>query len=83
MHSVYLLQAVIVGYFNFTGVATSPGYKEFYKSAIRSLEEDPNRELAFAAVTNALSSQSNYEINKSPSASLFMWNETLVNNKNS
>ncbi|XP_046835682.1 thioredoxin domain-containing protein 11 [Vespa crabro] len=69
--------AVIVGYFNFTGVATSPGYKEFYKSAIRSLEKDPNREVAFAAVTNALSSQSNYGVIKSPSASLFMWNETL------
>ncbi|XP_043492101.1 thioredoxin domain-containing protein 11 [Polistes fuscatus] len=69
--------AVIVGYFNFTGLANSPGYKEFYKAAIRSLEKDPNRELAFAVVTNALSSQSNYDITKTPTASLFMWNETL------
>ncbi|KAK2582439.1 hypothetical protein KPH14_004749 [Odynerus spinipes] len=69
--------AVIVGYFNFTGLAISPGYKEFYKSAISSLERDPNRELAFAVVTNALSKESNYDVVKSPSASLFMWNETL------
>lgn len=78
-----IYDAVIVGYFNFTGLAISPGYKEFYKSAIRSLERDPNRELAFAVVTNALSRQSNYNVTKSPSASLFMWNETLnyPNNK--
>ncbi|XP_066601366.1 thioredoxin domain-containing protein 11-like isoform X2 [Prorops nasuta] len=68
--------AVLVGFFNFTSTSKGPGYKEFYKSAIRSLERDPNRELAFAVVTDAKSAK-NYGIVEFPSASLFMWDETL------
>lgn len=72
------LQAVVVGYFNFTRLDRMPGYREFYKAAIRSLERDPNRELVFAIVTSALSSELNYGVYKFPSASLLMWNESLV-----
>ncbi|XP_076235229.1 thioredoxin domain-containing protein 11 [Calliopsis andreniformis] len=69
--------AVVVGYFNFTRLDRTPGYKEFYKAAIRSLERDPNRELVFAIVTNALSSEMEHSIYKFPSANLLMWNESL------
>lgn len=69
---------MVVGYFNFTRLDKTPGYKEFYKAAIRTLEEDSNRELAFAVVTSALSSETEYNIYKFPSANLFMWSRSLV-----
>lgn len=69
---------MVVGYFNFTRLDKTPGYKEFYKAAIQILEEDPNRELVFAIVTSALSSKIDYNIYKLPSANLFTWNESLV-----
>lgn len=78
MISMTYLQAVVVGYFNFTRLDKMPGYREFYKAATRSLERDPNRELVFAIVTSALSSELNYGVYKFPSASLLMWNESLV-----
>ncbi|XP_050461640.1 thioredoxin domain-containing protein 11 isoform X2 [Cataglyphis hispanica] len=55
----------------------TPGYREFYKAAIRSLERDPNRELAFAIVTSASSSKLHFGVYKFPSANLVMWNESL------
>nr|XP_012152596.1 PREDICTED: thioredoxin domain-containing protein 11 isoform X3 [Megachile rotundata] len=73
----YHTQAVVVGYFNFTRVDRTPGYREFYKAAIRALERDPNRELVFAIVTSALSSEADYNVYKFPSANLLMWNESL------
>ncbi|KAL0119644.1 hypothetical protein PUN28_007820 [Cardiocondyla obscurior] len=69
--------AVVVGYFNFTRLDTTPGYREFYKAAIRSLERDPNRDVVFAIVTSELCSKLHYGIYKFPSASLLMWNESL------
>lgn len=79
MNSLLLsLQIVVVGYFNFTRLDKTPGYKEFYKAALRTLEEDPNRELVFAIVTSALSSETDYNIYKLPSANLFMWSKSLV-----
>ncbi|XP_072763189.1 thioredoxin domain-containing protein 11-like isoform X2 [Anoplolepis gracilipes] len=69
--------AVVIGYFNFTRLDKTPGYREFYKAAIRSLERDPNRELVFAIVTSALSSKLHHGIYKFPSANLLMWNESL------
>ncbi|XP_014489487.1 PREDICTED: thioredoxin domain-containing protein 11 [Dinoponera quadriceps] len=77
MELLVTYDAVVVGYFNFTRLDRAPGYKEFYKTAIRSLERDPNRELVFAMVTNTLSSELNYGIYRYPSASLLMWNESL------
>ncbi|XP_015608172.1 thioredoxin domain-containing protein 11 isoform X2 [Cephus cinctus] len=68
--------AVIVGYFNFTGVAKSPGYIEFYKTAIRHLEKDPNREIIFAAITDPVTAQADYDVTQFPSATLFMWSES-------
>lgn len=69
---------MVVGYFNFTRLDRTPGYREFYKAAIRSLERDPNRELVFAIVTSASSSKLHYGVYKFPSARLLMWNESLV-----
>ncbi|KOC69381.1 Thioredoxin domain-containing protein 11 [Habropoda laboriosa] len=69
--------AVVIGYFNFTRLDKTPGYKEFYKASIRALEEDPNREVVFAIVTSALSSETDYNIYKLPSANLHMWSESL------
>ncbi|KAG7210429.1 hypothetical protein KM043_011961 [Ampulex compressa] len=69
--------AVLMGFFNFTRINKTPGYQEFYKSAIRSLERDPNRDLVFAMVTN-ISTTAKYEnLPELPCASLHMWNETL------
>lgn len=69
---------MVIGYFNFTRLDKTPGYREFYKAAIQSLERDPNRELVFAIVTSASSSILNHGIYRFPSASLLMWNESLV-----
>ncbi|XP_076292907.1 thioredoxin domain-containing protein 11 isoform X2 [Lasioglossum baleicum] len=69
--------AVVVGYFNFTRLDRTPGYKEFHKTAISVLEDDPNRELVFAIVTSALASQRDHKVYKFPSADLMMWNESL------
>lgn len=72
------LQAVVVGYFNFTRLNRTPGYREFYQAAILALKRDPNRELVFAIVTSALSSERDHNVYKFPSANLLMWNESLV-----
>ncbi|XP_036142667.1 thioredoxin domain-containing protein 11 isoform X2 [Monomorium pharaonis] len=77
MELLVTYDAVVVGYFNFTRLDRTPGYREFYKAAIRSLERDPNRELVFAIVTSASSSKLHYGVYKFPSASLLMWNESL------
>ncbi|KYN11957.1 PREDICTED: thioredoxin domain-containing protein 11 isoform X1 [Trachymyrmex cornetzi] len=77
MELLVAYDAVVIGYFNFTRLDRTPGYREFYKAAIRSLERDPNRELVFAIVTSALCSKLHYEVHKFPSASLLMWNESL------
>lgn len=77
MELLVAYDAVVVGYFNFTRLDRTPGYREFYKAAIRSLERDPNRELVFAIVTSATSSKLHYGVYKFPSASLLMWNESL------
>ena len=69
--------AVMVGYFNFTRLDRTPGYREFYKAAVRALERDPNRELVFAIVTGASSSEAEHNVFKFPSANLHMWNESL------
>ncbi|XP_033335713.2 thioredoxin domain-containing protein 11 isoform X1 [Megalopta genalis] len=69
--------AVVVGYFNFTRLDRTPGYKEFHKAAISALESDPNRELVFAIVTSALASERDHNVYKFPSADLLMWNESL------
>ncbi|XP_011861942.1 PREDICTED: thioredoxin domain-containing protein 11 isoform X2 [Vollenhovia emeryi] len=77
MELLIAYDAVVVGYFNFTRLDRTPGYREFYKAAIRSLERDPNRELVFAIVTSASASKLHYGVYKFPSASLLMWNESL------
>ncbi|XP_011704422.1 PREDICTED: thioredoxin domain-containing protein 11 isoform X2 [Wasmannia auropunctata] len=77
MELLVAYDAVVVGYFNFTRLDRTPGYKEFYKAAIRSLERDPNRELIFAIVTSASASKLHYGVYKFPSARLLMWNESL------
>ncbi|XP_076655779.1 thioredoxin domain-containing protein 11 isoform X2 [Halictus rubicundus] len=69
--------AVVVGYFNFTRLDRTPGYKEFHKAAISALETDPNRELVFAIVTSALAGERDHKVYKFPSADLMMWNEFL------
>lgn len=71
----------MVGYFNFTRLDRTPGYREFYKAAVRALERDPNRELVFAIVTGASPSQAEHNVYKFPSANLHMWNESLVSTR--
>lgn len=67
----------MIGYFNFFGLKKSPGYNEFYKTALRSLERDPNGEIAFVVITSP--ELANFHgVTQFPAASLLMWNETLV-----
>lgn len=69
--------AVVLGFFNFTGVANSPGYKEFYLASLRSLERDPNQEIIYAAITDPKVAELNYSVVKFPHARLLMWNESI------
>ncbi|XP_051156693.1 thioredoxin domain-containing protein 11 [Leptopilina boulardi] len=69
--------AVVLGFFNFTGVSKSPGYKEFYLAAVRSLERDPNQEIIYAAITDPKIAELNYSVVRFPHAKLFMWNESI------
>lgn len=67
-----------MGYFDFDGLPVSPGYREFYKAAIRALEKDPNQDVIFAAVTDVNTAYTGFGIEQTPSASLHLWNESLV-----
>ncbi|XP_015111249.1 thioredoxin domain-containing protein 11 [Diachasma alloeum] len=70
-------ELVLVGFFNFTGLPSSPGYQDFYKLSLRFLEKDPNREIKFAVVTSPGAS-AGFSISSFPSASLHLWNESLI-----
>ncbi|XP_011310287.1 thioredoxin domain-containing protein 11 [Fopius arisanus] len=65
---------VFVGFFNFSSLSMSPGYQEFYRASVRSLELDPNREVKFAVATSPLS----ISPSPLPSVSFYLWNETLI-----
>ncbi|OXU20522.1 hypothetical protein TSAR_015773 [Trichomalopsis sarcophagae] len=68
--------AVMIGYFNFSGLRKTLGYREYYRAALRTLEKDPNGEIAFVAITSRDLAR-DHEVTQFPSASLLMWNETL------
>ncbi|XP_058796273.1 thioredoxin domain-containing protein 11 [Phymastichus coffea] len=68
--------AVMIGYFQFTGLRISPGYNEFYRAALRTFEKEPNGEVAFVAITNPNTAK-DHGIVDFPSGSLLMWNETM------
>ncbi|XP_063995594.1 thioredoxin domain-containing protein 11 [Diachasmimorpha longicaudata] len=70
-------EIVLVGFFNFTGLPSSPGYQDFYKLSVRSLEGDPNRDIKFALVTSPQIAEG-FSISSFPSASLHLWNESLI-----
>lgn len=72
----------MVGFFEFKGLTVSPGYKEFYKTAIRALEKDPNRDTAFAVVTDPQTASQNFYIDYTPAIVLYLWNESLVSYNN-
>ena len=73
----FFQQAVMIGYFNFMGLRKSPGYREYYRAALRTLEKDPNGEIAFVAITSPQTAKE-HGVVQFPAASLLMWNETLV-----
>ncbi|XP_034935318.1 thioredoxin domain-containing protein 11 [Chelonus insularis] len=70
--------SVVVGFFNFKGINVSPGYREFYKAAVQSLQKDPNRDVIFAAVTNVKIASEHFGINHTPAISLYLWNESII-----
>lgn len=70
----------MIGYFRFAGLRVSPGYNEFYRGALRTLEREPNGEIAFVAITSPNTAQE-HGVTRFPSASLLMWNETMVDNQ--
>ncbi|XP_049800865.1 thioredoxin domain-containing protein 11 [Schistocerca nitens] len=67
--------AVVVGYFNFLGCLGAPGYHTFYMTALKYLEHDSQREVAFAVVTNA-NAAAVLGVEILPAVSLHLWNET-------
>lgn len=67
----------MIGYFKFSGLRKTPGYQQFYRAALQILEKDPNGEVAFVAITNPKTAE-HHGVVQFPSASLLMWNETLV-----
>lgn len=69
----------MIGYFNFLSLRKTPGYREYYRAALRTLEKDPNGEIAFVAITSPDLAW-DHQVTQFPSASLLMWNETLVKN---
>ncbi|XP_057319444.1 thioredoxin domain-containing protein 11 [Microplitis mediator] len=71
-------ESVMVGFFEFEGLTVSPGYKEFYKTAIRALERDPNRDTAFAVVTDQHTASKEFYIEYVPAIVLYLWNESLI-----
>jgi hypothetical protein len=68
---------VVVGHFNFVGIAISPGYYSFYTAALKFLENDPHREIGFAVVTDK-ETCAQMGIDFTPTLRIYMWNETLV-----
>ncbi|XP_014215524.1 thioredoxin domain-containing protein 11 [Copidosoma floridanum] len=68
--------AVMIGYFRFWGLRSTPGYKQFYQAALQTLEKYPNGELAYVMITNSHTA-SDHGVEQFPAASLLMWNETL------
>lgn len=72
--SVY--DAVVVGCFNFAGIASSPGYYSFYTTALKFLERDPHREIGFAVITD-METGAQMGIDCTPTLRIYMWNETL------
>ncbi|KAF7993076.1 hypothetical protein HCN44_005857 [Aphidius gifuensis] len=71
-------ESVFVGFIDFNGLSTSPGYREFYKTAIKTLEKDPNRDTIFAIVTDKQTSIREFNIEQFPSGCLYLWNESLI-----
>lgn len=71
-------ESVVVGFIDFQGLPMSPGYTEFYKSSVKYLEKDPNRDTIFAIVTNKETAIKEFNIEQFPTASLYMWNESLI-----
>jgi len=47
-----ILQAVVVGSFEFMGNLGGAGYYVFYSAALQMLKEDFNHDVAFAVTTN-------------------------------
>jgi hypothetical protein len=68
---------VVVGCFNFAGIAGSPGYYSFYTAALKFLERDSHREIGFAVVTD-METGAQMGIDWTPTLRIYMWNETLV-----
>lgn len=77
--TLFLLQTIVVGCFNFAGNIGSPGYYSFYTAALKFLERDPHREVGFAVVTD-MKTGAEMGIDWSPTLRIYMWNETLVCN---
>ena len=78
-HITLSFQSVIYGYFDFSSwkrVEPSRLYKMFHEASLQALSEDPNREIAFAVISDEKVARalniSLHEIH------LRMWNQTLV-----
>lgn len=72
---LFLFQAVLVGFVDPT--LGSSDYGTFYTAALRFLERDPFREVAFLICTFVPDSYLYRDISF-PALQLYLWNETLV-----
>lgn len=51
-------------------------YRTYYQTALKHLEIDPTRQMAFAVCTGHSAKQ--FGVNSMPKLRMYLWNETLV-----
>lgn len=51
-------------------------YSNFYKTAVKWIEKDPNQEVVFGVVTGDAMRQ--FGVEESPIVRMYLWNDTLV-----
>lgn len=71
------LQAVVLGYFDFTSALVPRGFTSYYLAALRWLQHEPAGAVAWGVVTNPQVAQA-FALNASQSIHLVLWNTTLV-----
>lgn len=71
------LQAVVLGYYDFSSSLVPRGYTSYYLAALRWLQHEPSGAVAWGVVTNPQVAQA-FSLSTSQSIHLVLWNTTLV-----
>ncbi|XP_063240266.1 thioredoxin domain-containing protein 11 isoform X2 [Bacillus rossius redtenbacheri] len=68
--------ALVVGFVDLAGPRGGSGFPAFYLASLKLLERDPLREVGVAVATGA-AARGELGVGRTPSARLYLWNETL------